>query len=113
MSDGLTVTTKPRIRLMPGLFDADSGGLGVAARANSWRRGSATPDRSPLTGTEVRPMHSASHSAIAAVVALLRAHRKTQREDRMRAANVWQETGHVFSTEEGRPIEPRNLLRRL
>ena len=49
----------------------------------------------------------------APVVALLRAHRKTQREDRMRAANVWQETGHVFSTEEGRPIEPRNLLRML
>jgi integrase len=45
------------------------------------------------------------------VVALLRAHRKTQLEDRMRAANIWQETGHVFTTEESRPIEPRNLLR--
>ncbi len=46
-----------------------------------------------------------------AVVALLRTHRKAQLEERMRAANVWQETGHVFTTESGLPVDPRNLLR--
>jgi len=45
------------------------------------------------------------------VVALLRKHRKSQLEDRMRASNVWQDTGHVFTTESGAPVDPRNLLR--
>jgi len=45
------------------------------------------------------------------VVVLLRKHRKAQVEDRMRAANVWKDTGHVFTTESGGPVDPRNLLR--
>lgn len=45
------------------------------------------------------------------VVALLRQHRKFQLEDRMRAGNVWKDTGHVFATESGGPVDPRNLLR--
>lgn len=47
------------------------------------------------------------------LVAMLRAHRLRQLEDRMRAANVWTETGHVFATETGQPVDPRNLLRAL
>jgi integrase len=46
-----------------------------------------------------------------AVVALLRRHRVTQLEERMRAANQWAETGLVFTTELGSVVEPRNLLR--
>ena len=29
----------------------------------------------------------------------------------MRAANVWTDTGHVFTTETGQPMDPRNVLR--
>jgi integrase len=46
-----------------------------------------------------------------AMVALLRRHRVTQLEERMRAANQWAGTGLVFTTELGRVVEPRNLLR--
>ena len=45
------------------------------------------------------------------IVARLRRHRVTQLEERMRAANQWTETGLVFTTELGRVVEPRNLLR--
>jgi integrase len=45
------------------------------------------------------------------MVALLRRHRVTQLEERMRAANQWAETDLVFTTELGRVVEPRNLLR--
>jgi integrase len=46
-----------------------------------------------------------------AVVALLKKHRTTQKEDRLRAGNQWRETGLVFTTELGTAVEPRNLLR--
>jgi integrase len=46
-----------------------------------------------------------------AIVALLRRHRVTQLEERMRAANQWAETGLLFTTELGSVVEPRNLLR--
>lgn len=45
------------------------------------------------------------------LVRVLRAHRTAQLEDRIRAANVWQNTGHVFTTAMGAPIDPRNALR--
>ena len=48
-----------------------------------------------------------------ALVALLRAHRRRQSEERLRAANVWQETGLVFTTEAGTCVDPRNALRAL
>lgn len=47
------------------------------------------------------------------VVALLRSHRKTQMAERIKAANVWHESGFVFTTENGQPVDPRNLLRAL
>lgn len=45
------------------------------------------------------------------VIRLLRAHRTAQLEDRMRAANVWENSGHVFTTAAGAPLDPRNALR--
>lgn len=42
---------------------------------------------------------------------MLREHRAAQLEERMRAANVWTDTGHVFTTETGQPMDPRNVLR--
>lgn len=35
----------------------------------------------------------------------------TQLEERVRAANIWTDTGHVFTTETGQPMDPRNVLR--
>ena len=45
------------------------------------------------------------------IVAMLKAHKAAQAEERLRAANVWEGYGLVFCTEAGRPVEPRNLLR--
>jgi len=46
-----------------------------------------------------------------ALVSLLDRHRRTQAEERLRAGNLWTDTGHVFTTETGTPIDPRNVLR--
>jgi integrase len=45
-------------------------------------------------------------------VETLRAHRLKQAEERLAAAEAWQEHGLVFTTEIGTPLEPRNVLRR-
>jgi len=45
------------------------------------------------------------------VAALLKAQRKAQAEDRLRAGTVWTESGYVFTTEHGLPLDPRNVLR--
>lgn len=47
----------------------------------------------------------------AAVVAMLRRHRTAQLAERLRASNQWNDTGLVFTTELGTPVDPRNLLR--
>lgn len=49
----------------------------------------------------------------ASVHAMLRQHRKNQLHERVKAANVWTETGYVFTTETGQPCDPRNALRAL
>lgn len=45
-------------------------------------------------------------------VTALKEHRKKQREERLRLADVWQDNGLVFCTEIGTPINPPNLHRR-
>ena len=40
------------------------------------------------------------------VVAMLRAHRLKQKQERLRAGNQWRETGLVFTTELGTPVDP-------
>jgi len=47
----------------------------------------------------------------APLVAMLRARRKQQAPEQPRAANQWQNSGLVFTTELGTPVEPRNILR--
>lgn len=42
---------------------------------------------------------------------LLETQRMKQLEDRVRAADVWTETGYVFTSETGTPLDPRNTLR--
>jgi integrase len=50
-------------------------------------------------------------SLSAPVVALLRAYKAGQSAERLLAANLWHDTGYVFTTEFGHPADPRNLLR--
>ncbi|MFE7744206.1 tyrosine-type recombinase/integrase [Nocardia sp. NPDC057455] len=45
------------------------------------------------------------------LLAILREHRKRQMEERFTAGNQWRESGLVFTTKLGRPIEPRNVNR--
>jgi integrase len=45
------------------------------------------------------------------VVRALRQHKARQNEDRLAAGVRWQETGYVFTTRWGTPIEPRNINR--
>lgn len=45
------------------------------------------------------------------VAAMLRRHKAGQAAERLRAANQWTDTGLVFTTELGGPVDPRNLLR--
>ena len=47
----------------------------------------------------------------AGVIALLEAHRAAQNVDRQRAEGTWIETGHVFTTANGKPLDPRSALR--
>ena len=46
-----------------------------------------------------------------AVVAMLRKHRTEQKAERLRAGDQWTDSGLVFTTEFGRPVDPRNFLR--
>jgi integrase len=46
-----------------------------------------------------------------AIVTLLRRHKATQAAERLRAGDSRTDSGLVFTTELGRPIDPRNLLR--
>ena len=45
------------------------------------------------------------------VVDVLRAHRSRQLAERLKAGEHWQETGPVFTTTTGAPIDPSNLRR--
>ena len=45
-----------------------------------------------------------------AVVAMLRKHRTEQKAERLRAGDQWTDSGLVFTTEFGGPVDPRNLL---
>ena len=47
----------------------------------------------------------------AEVLALLVEQRRAQDADRLRAANAWRDTGAVFTTPAGEPLDPRNVLR--
>lgn len=45
------------------------------------------------------------------LVSMLKTHRLTQKQDRMKAANMWTDHGLVFPTELGTPCDPRSFLR--
>ena len=45
------------------------------------------------------------------LAAVLVARRKHQQVERIHAGSVWHETGYIFTTEAGLPLDPRNALR--
>jgi hypothetical protein len=47
----------------------------------------------------------------AGVVAMMRKHCANQKAERLRAGNLWRDSGLVFTNEFGGPVDPRNLLR--
>ncbi|MGH3968706.1 MAG: tyrosine-type recombinase/integrase, partial [Mycobacterium sp.] len=46
-----------------------------------------------------------------AIVSMLKAHKAAQAAERLKAGELWRESGLVFTTEFGTPVEPRNILR--
>lgn len=42
-------------------------------------------------------------------VAALRAHRQAQRKERLKAGSMWQDTGYVFTSPVGTPLDPANV----
>lgn len=84
--------------------DLDAGVLVV--RATLGRIGDRLVISEPKTARSRRevPLHPS-------VIAMLRKHRTAQNTERLRAANEWHDTKLIFTTELGRPVDPRNFLR--
>jgi integrase len=75
-------------------------------------KGSLTRVGGVLTMTEPKTLRSRRTISLSApMVALLKSHKAKQAAERLEAANLWSDTGFVFSTAEGQPADPRNLLR--
>jgi integrase len=47
---------------------------------------------------------------VAGTAAALREHRRRQAAEQLAAGPLWQDTGHVFTTQQGKPIHPRIAL---
>jgi len=62
--------------------------------------------KAPKTEKSKRTLHLPP-----SLIAVLRAHRDRQTFERTAAASEWKETGLVFATRTGTPIDPRNVLR--
>jgi integrase len=61
---------------------------------------------------ESEPKTSAGRCTVplgARLVATLRAHRRQQLEDRLAWGEVWQDSGYVFTREDGAPLHPEHL----
>jgi len=86
--------------------DLDTGVLRV--RGTLARVGGQLTVTPPKTAKSRRTLRLAP-----AIVAALRAHRRVQAAERIKAANIWHDSGFVFTTEWGQPISPDNLLRAL
>lgn len=84
--------------------DLDAGVLRVAATIGRVGR--------ELVITEPKTVRSRRAVPLSpALVALLREHRATQDAEREAAGGAWPDTGLMFTTDRGTPVDPRNLLR--
>ena len=86
--------------------DLDSAQLRVTGTLRRPKHGGGLVRETPKTRSSVRTV-----PLPAFVVEELRRHRVTQLEERLAAGDVWQETGYVFTTEVGTPLDPGNLTR--
>jgi len=84
--------------------DLDAGVLRVAATISRVAGRLLITEPKTVRSRRTVPLHPA-------VVAMLRKHRACQAAERLRAANQWADSGLVFTTELGGPVDPRNLLR--
>lgn len=82
-------------------------GIVTVQRVIVWRRGGGWHFQDPKTEQSRRAVPIG-----AALQAMLREHKKNQLEERLRAGNLWEDHGLVFSSETGSPIETGNLRRR-
>ncbi|MFE4423898.1 tyrosine-type recombinase/integrase [Streptomyces sp. NPDC056817] len=85
--------------------DVDLGNRVLHVRQQTQRRRGTLYDDDPKSRrSRVVPMP-------ALCIAPLRWHRLRQREAFARTGVAWSETGYVFATRNGRPVEPRNVYR--
>jgi integrase len=77
-------------------------------------RGTLSRVDGELQVTDTKTTKSRRSIPLAApAVATLRAVKTREASDKLRAGNLWSQTGHVFTTELGEPCDPRNALRAL
>lgn len=75
-------------------------------------KGSLTRLGSGLTVSDAKTLRSRRIVSLSpAMIRLLGEQRAEQAAERLRAGNLWEDTGFVFATEFGAPVDPRNLLR--
>ncbi len=105
----LTATTGMRRGEVCGLMwsdvNLDAGQLAVAR------------SRVPISGKVVESTPKSGKTRVITLapttVAALRKHRKAQVEERLAFGESWQDTGYVFTTEDGSPLRPDWLLHRI
>ena len=75
-------------------------------------KGSLTRRGSELVVSDAKTQQSRRVVSLSSAMArLISEHRAEQAAERLRAGNLWEDTGFVFATEFGFPVDPRNLLR--
>ena len=75
-------------------------------------KGSLTRRGSGLMVSDAKTLRSRRVVSLSpAMVRLLTEQRAEQAAERLRAGNIWENSGFVFATEFGCPVDPRNLLR--
>lgn len=75
-------------------------------------KGSLTRRGSELVVSEAKSQRSRRVVSLSpAMVRLITEHRTEQVAERLRAGNLWEDSGFVFATDFGSPVDPRNLLR--
>ena len=81
-------------------------------RCELWIKGSLTRRGRELVVSDAKTQRSRRVVSLSpAMVRLITEHRAEQVAERLRAGNLWEDTGFVFATEFGSPVDPRNLLR--
>lgn len=85
-------------------LDLDAGTLKVAHTLGRVNKRLLSTEPKTVRSRRTVPLHPA-------IVTVLRKHRTAQIAERLAAANVWKDTGLVFTTETGTAVDGRNLLR--